>query len=96
MSAFLRQVAYFRHITKAGFALLLALGLLSGCAQNPYTSTTAQSGPLTALNQALASQDPKQIAPAQMQYAATLKGPARADMQMRALETAIDAEAFTL
>ncbi len=96
LSAFLRQVAYFRHITKAGFALLLALGLLSGCAQNPYTSTTAQSGPLTALNQALASQDPKQIAPAQMQYAATLKGPARADMQMRALETAIDAEAFTL
>ena len=98
LSASLRHVAYFRHITKAGIALLLTLGLLSGCAQNPYAPTTgkAESGPLAALNQALASQDPKQIATAQMQYAATLKGPAQADMQMRALETAIDAEDFTL
>lgn len=98
LSAFLRHVVYFRHITKAGFALLLTLGLLSGCAQNPYAPalSKAESGPLAALNQALASQDPKQIASAQMQYAATLKGPAQADMQMRALETAIDAEDFTL
>lgn len=84
-------------MAKAGIAFVLVLGLLSGCAQNPYLTTSqSDSRLLAALNQALASQDPKQIAPAQMQYAATLKGNARADMQMRALETAIDAEDFTL
>ena len=99
-----RLSAAFRHTTRAcrpmktGIALLLAIGLLAGCAQNPYAPTTSkvESSALTALNQALASQDPKQIAAAQMQYAATLKGPAQADMQMQALETAIDAEDFTL
>ncbi|WP_197490414.1 penicillin-binding protein activator [Halothiobacillus diazotrophicus] len=48
------------------------------------------------LNQAMASQDPKQIAQAQMQLSTRLKGTQRIEMQMRSLETAIDASDFTL
>lgn len=97
LSTFRQHATGFCRIVKASIALLLTLGLLSGCAQTPDIPTTskASSDSLAILNQALASQDPKQIASAQMHYAATLKGPAQADMQMRALETAIDAEDFT-
>lgn len=84
------------HLKKTGILFALALGVLSGCAQNPYSNTPTPSAPLVRLNQALASGDHKQIASAQMQYAATLTGKARADMQMHALETAIDAEDFAL
>lgn len=99
MTAFIKwKFTPLHHAFNAGIALLFALVMLSGCAQNPYGSSamTAQSGPLAKLNQALASQDPGKIASAQMRHAATLKGTAQAEMQMRALETAIDAEQFTL
>lgn len=48
------------------------------------------------MNQAMATQDPKQIALAQMQLAAEMSGTQRAELQMRAVETAIDAGDYTL
>ncbi len=78
---------------------IIFIGALAGCAQNPYSASGTAARPSAAqlaLNQALASQNPKQIATAQMNLAAQSQGQARADLQMRALETAIDAEDFPL
>jgi outer membrane PBP1 activator LpoA protein len=77
----------------------MLVSVLAGCAQNPYPPSSPQGRPSSAqlaLNQALSSQDPKQIATAQMNLAAQAQGQTRAELQMQAIETAIDAEDFTL
>ncbi|MHB9021985.1 MAG: penicillin-binding protein activator [Halothiobacillus sp.] len=87
------------QLMKFGFTALLISSVLAGCAQNPYVPNTATAKPSAAqlaLNQALASQDPKQIATAQMNLATQAQGQTKAELQMRAVETAIDAEDFTL
>ena len=82
---------------RSGLLLLGVLLTLGGCAQNPYPPQGAAPGQSqTALNQALASNDPALIAQAQLNLANQSRGAARVDGQMRALETAIDAEQFAL
>ncbi len=92
------QKAQGAPFTLSRIGLFILVGVLAGCAQNPYpTSTPARpSSAQLALNQALSSQNPKQIATAQMNLAAQAQGQARAELQMQAIETAIDAEDFTL
>lgn len=80
-----------------GLPLILGTLLLSGCAQSPESTVGKTPSPAEAqLSQAMASQDPKQIALAQMQYSTRLTGTQRIEMQMRSLETAVDAGDFTL
>lgn len=79
--------------------IVLFSGLLAGCAQNPYAPGTVHQAPSPAqaqLNQALASHDPTQIALAQMKMSTSLQGQPRAELQMQAIETAIDNADFTL
>lgn len=91
---FALPLVFFRSRNRILFAA--ALLTLAGCAQNPYAPTQSQNQAQTALNQAIASNDPSRIAQTQLDLANQLRGTARADGQMRALETAIDAERFTL
>lgn len=95
------SVGFFQRnqFMKFGFTALLISSVLAGCAQNPYAPTTVTARPSAAqlaLNQALANQDPKQIATAQMNLATQAQGQTKAELQMRAVETAIDADDFTL
>ena len=93
------QKVHCRPRVSAGVWAFVVVSLLAGCAQNPYPTSSAPARPSaaqSALNQALSSQDPKQIATAQMNLAAQSQGQTRAELQMQAIETAIDAEDFTL
>lgn len=89
-----------QNSTYLGLPIVLCTVLLVGCAQGPGGPGTqggsAPSAAETQLNKAMASQDPKQIAQAQMKLAAHLSGTQRADLQMQAVETAVDAADFTL
>ena len=78
-------------------ALLLTLigaVILTACSQIP-TKPQAPSAQAV-LQQAQHSQDPQRIAQARMALARQLQGEARAKQQMQAIETAIDAEDYTL
>ncbi|WP_407275093.1 penicillin-binding protein activator [Halothiobacillus sp. DCM-1] len=79
-----------------GLLLAALLLTLAGCAQNPYPTSGTASKAQTELNQAIASREPERIAQAEMALANQSSGLSRAEGQMRALETAIDAEQFSL
>lgn len=82
---------------KTGLLLTIALLALAGCAQNPYPPQGGTPSKIqTALNEAMSSNDPTRIAQAQLNLANQSRGLTRVDGQMRALETAIDAEQFAL
>lgn len=88
-----------RPSSRIRLGAFVVASLLAGCAQNPYPTSSVQARPSSAqlaLNQALSSQDPKKIATAQMNLAAQAQGQTRAELQMQAIETAIDAEDFNL
>jgi len=81
------------QIRRIGLGLLVA-SFLTAC------STTPKPPPVNPQQQqlkaAIAQRNPQQIAQARMALAEQLKGESRAQQQMRAIETAIDAEDYPL
>ncbi|HUX83264.1 MAG TPA: penicillin-binding protein activator [Halothiobacillus sp.] len=94
------QGTVYRSSKHIGLPIFLCTALLAGCAQGPggpgVQGGGAPSAAETQLSTAMASQDPKQIAQAQMNLAAQMSGTQRSDLQMQAVETAVDAADFTL
>ncbi|KTG16433.1 MULTISPECIES: penicillin-binding protein activator [unclassified Guyparkeria] len=93
-----RQQAFYRTASRLGLgAIAAALLTLGGCAQMP---SSEQKAPSTAaqkeLSQAVQASDPAGIARARLAMSQDLTGSRRAEQQLLALETAIDAHDFQL
>ncbi len=79
-------------------AILLTLGMtLGGCAQMaPSPQDDQRQAAQAEIDQAISAQDPAALARARMALSQTLSGAARAEQQLNALETAIDAHQLEL
>ncbi|MGM0517972.1 MAG: penicillin-binding protein activator, partial [Pseudomonadota bacterium] len=79
------------RITRAGLVAAAILAL-AGCAQVEVSpEDTARSEAQAQVDQAISASDPAALARARMELSRTLSGAARAEQQLTAIETAIDA-----
>ncbi|MFN2381801.1 MAG: penicillin-binding protein activator [Guyparkeria sp.] len=94
-----RPRPFARPVTRSPLlATLLTMGLsLGGCAQMATSPQDDQrKAAQTQVDQAISAEDPAAIARARMSLSQTLSGVARAEQQLVALETAIDAHELAL
>ncbi|MCL7745405.1 penicillin-binding protein activator [Guyparkeria hydrothermalis] len=93
-----RQQAFPRTVARVRLGLFAAALLtLGGCAQMPSSGKPAPASPAqTQLQQAVQASDPAGIARARLAMSQDLSGTERAEQQLLALETAIDAHDLQL
>ncbi len=90
-----------RHLyaTAGRTACLAAIGmlLLAGCAQMPTSADKSEQAAAQAqIDQAIEQADPAALARARMDLSRTLSGSARAEQQLAAIETTVDAHEMAL